>query len=56
MEVVGGYFLFRAADYEAAVELTRDCSIIARAFDEMVNGIAFMRLHPRVCMTVRRLS
>src|SRR5436190_1130862 len=24
-EVVGGYFLFRAANYEEAVELTRDC-------------------------------
>jgi hypothetical protein len=27
-EVVGGYFLFRAADYEEALELTRDCPFL----------------------------
>jgi hypothetical protein len=27
-EVVGGYFLFRAADYEEAIELTRDCPFL----------------------------
>jgi hypothetical protein len=27
-EVVGGYFLFRAADYEEAVALTRDCPFL----------------------------
>ena len=27
-EVVGGYFLFRAANYEEAVELTRDCPFL----------------------------
>jgi hypothetical protein len=32
MEVVGGYFLFRAADYEEAVELTRDCPLLHECF------------------------
>jgi hypothetical protein len=27
-EVVGGYFLFRAADYDEAIELTRDCPFL----------------------------
>jgi hypothetical protein len=27
-EVVGGYFLFRAANYEEAVELVRDCPFL----------------------------
>jgi hypothetical protein len=27
-EVVGGYFLFRAEDYEEAIELTRDCPFL----------------------------
>ena len=27
-EVVGGYFLFRAANYEEAIELTRDCPFL----------------------------
>jgi hypothetical protein len=27
-EVVGGYFVFRAANYEEAVELTRDCPFL----------------------------
>jgi hypothetical protein len=27
-EVVGGYFLFRAADYDEALELTRDCPFL----------------------------
>jgi hypothetical protein len=27
-EVVGGYFLFRAANYEEALELTRDCPFL----------------------------
>ena len=27
-EVVGGYFVFRAADYDEAVELTRDCPFL----------------------------
>jgi hypothetical protein len=27
-EVVGGYFLFRAADYEEAMALTRDCPFL----------------------------
>ncbi|HVX59562.1 MAG TPA: YciI family protein [Pirellulales bacterium] len=27
-EVVGGYFLFRAADYEEAIELTRDAPFL----------------------------
>jgi hypothetical protein len=27
-EVVGGYFVFRAADYEEAIELTRDCPFL----------------------------
>ena len=27
-EVVGGYFVFRAANYEEAIELTRDCSFL----------------------------
>jgi hypothetical protein len=27
-EVVGGYFLFRAADYQEAVELIRDCPFL----------------------------
>ena len=27
-EVVGGYFLFRAADYEEAIQLTRDCPFL----------------------------
>jgi hypothetical protein len=27
-EIVGGYFLFRAADYAEAVELTRDCPFL----------------------------
>ena len=27
-EVVGGYFLFRAANYEEAVELIRDCPFL----------------------------
>jgi hypothetical protein len=27
-EVVGGYFVFRAANYEEAIELTRDCPFL----------------------------
>ena len=27
-EVVGGYFVFRAANYEDAIELTRDCPFL----------------------------
>jgi hypothetical protein len=27
-EVVGGYFLFRAANYDEAIELTRDCPFL----------------------------
>ncbi len=27
-EVVGGYFLFRAADYDEAIELVRDCPFL----------------------------
>ena len=27
-EVVGGYFMFRAANYEEAIELTRDCPFL----------------------------
>jgi hypothetical protein len=27
-EVVGGYFVFRAADYEEAIELSRDCPFL----------------------------
>ena len=27
-EVVGGYFLFQAADYDEAIELTRDCPLL----------------------------
>jgi hypothetical protein len=27
-EVVGGYFLFRAADYDEAIEVTRDCPFL----------------------------
>jgi hypothetical protein len=27
-EVVGGYFVFRAADYDEAIELTRDCPFL----------------------------
>ena len=27
-EVVGGYFLFRAADYDQAIELVRDCPFL----------------------------
>jgi hypothetical protein len=27
-EVVGGYFLFRAANYEEAIELSRDCPFL----------------------------
>jgi hypothetical protein len=27
-EIVGGYFLFRAADYDEALELTRDCPFL----------------------------
>ena len=27
-EVVGGYFVFRAADYEEAIELTRNCPFL----------------------------
>jgi hypothetical protein len=27
-EVLGGYFVFRAADYDEAVELTRDCPFL----------------------------
>jgi hypothetical protein len=27
-EIVGGYFLFRAANYEEAIELTRDCPFL----------------------------
>jgi hypothetical protein len=27
-EVVGGYFVLRAADYEEAIELTRDCPFL----------------------------
>ena len=27
-EVVGGYFVFRAADYAEAIELTRDCPFL----------------------------
>jgi hypothetical protein len=27
-EVVGGYFMFRAASYEEAIELTRDCPFL----------------------------
>jgi hypothetical protein len=27
-EVVGGFFVFRAADYDEAVELTRDCPFL----------------------------
>jgi hypothetical protein len=27
-EVVGGYFMFRAADYDEAIELTRDCPFL----------------------------
>jgi hypothetical protein len=27
-EIVGGYFVFRAADYEEAIELARDCPFL----------------------------
>jgi hypothetical protein len=43
-EVVGGYFVFRAADYEEAIELTRDCpfledgTIVIRRTDPMGCG------------------
>jgi hypothetical protein len=43
-EVVGGYYIFRAANYEEAVELTRDCpfledgQIIIRQTDPMGCG------------------
>lgn len=30
-EVVAGYFLFRAANYEEAIELTRDCPMLEDA-------------------------
>jgi hypothetical protein len=28
-EIVGGFFVFRAANYEEAIELTRDCPFLA---------------------------
>jgi hypothetical protein len=43
-EVVGGYFVFRATDYEEAIELTRDCpfledgTIVIRRTDPMGCG------------------
>jgi hypothetical protein len=43
-EVIGGYFLFRAANYEEAIEFTRDCpfledgTIVLRQTDPMGCG------------------
>jgi len=34
-EVVGGYFVFRASDYEEAIELTRDCPFLEDGWIEI---------------------